>query len=166
MECIVYLQIENDIRPARVTAIEHPHHLLYHVVFDDGYENLFFTDVETGEWVEEDLGKTSLAAALGTELLPLQHFSSAMPPLKRLTWCRASIAAMVINFGFHSYQENTKTIFEVYSSNQKFLCNLVKGSSGRWVMYGSCRQQMEYQYTNQLHVIVSLLEGMADGNNG
>ncbi len=166
MECIVYVEIENDIRPVRVTAIEHPHHRLYHVVFEDGYENMFFTDVQTGEWIEEDLGKTMLAAALGEKLLQLQDASINCPPTRRLYWCRASIADMVVNFGFYSYTENTKTIFEVYGVNHKFLCNLVKSQKkGRWIMYGNHRQKMEYQYTNQLHVIISLLEGMADADN-
>ena len=165
MECIVYLEIENDVRPARVAAVDHPHHQLYHVVFEDGYENIFFTDVQTGEWIEEDLGKTALAAALGEKLLQLQDISVTGPALKRLSWCRASIADMVVNFGFFSYRENARTIFEVYSVNHKFLCNLVKNNNGRWMMYGNHRATMEYQYTNQLHVIVSLLEGMADADN-
>ena len=159
MECIVYLEIENDVSPVRVTAIEHPHHLLYHVVFEDGYQNMFFTDVQTGEWIEEDLGKTTLAADLGEKLLQLQGASQKRPPFKRLFWCRASIADMVVNFGYYSYSENTRTIFELYGVNHKFLCNLVKSKKGRWVMYGNCREIMEYQYTNQLHVIISLLDG-------
>lgn len=165
MGSIVYLEIENHISPAKVTAIEHPHHLLYHVAFDDGYENMFFTDVQSGEWIEEDLGKTNLAAAVGEKLQALQEASGARPPVRRLYWCRASIADLVVNFGFYSYTENTRTIFEVYGVNHKFLCNLAKNSNGKWIMYGSCREKMEYQYTNQLHVIVSLLEGMADADN-
>lgn len=165
MDCIVYLEIENNSCPVRVAAIEHPHHRLYHVVFEDGYENMFFTDVQTGEWIEEDLGKTTLAAALGEKLLPLQQDAMARSPMKRLYWCRASIADMMVNFGFYSYTENTRTIFEVYGVNHKFLCNLVKNSRGSWIMYGNCRKTMEFQYTNQLHVIVSLLEGMADADN-
>jgi hypothetical protein len=165
MECIVYLEMENDVSPVRVTAVEHLHHRLYQVVFEDGYQNMFFTDVQTGEWIEEDLGKTTLAAALGEKLLQLQEGSVSSPAIKRLSWCRASIADMVVNFGYYSYAENSRTIFEVYGVNHKFLCNLVKSKKGRWVMFGNYREIKEYQYTNQLHVIISLLEGMADADN-
>ncbi len=165
MDQIVYLEIENDVRPDIVSAIEHPHHLLYHVVLEDGYGNMFFTDVETGEWIEEDLGKTTLAGALGEKLQQLHGFSTNNRPLKRLSWCRASIADMVVNFGFYSYVENNLTIFEVYGVNHKFLCNLVKNKKGRWVMYGSYRQTIEHQYTNQLHIIASMLDGMGNADN-
>ena len=62
MKHIMYLQIENDIRSARITAVEHAHHQLFDVVSEDGYENMFFTDTAACGWVEEDLGKTVLAA--------------------------------------------------------------------------------------------------------
>ena len=164
MEHIVYLQVENDIRSARVTSVEHAHHRLYHVVFEDGYENMFFTDVETGEWIEEDLGKTALAVNFGAKLLQLHGAAIPRRPNKPLLWCRTVIAGMTVNFGFRNYMENTHTIFEVYSGNHKFLCNLVKNKKDRWMMYGTYRAAMEYQYNNQLHVIISLLEGMADSN--
>ena len=162
MEHVVYLTIENDVCSATATVIEHPHHYLYHVVFEDGYENMFFTSVETGVWIEEDLGETDLAAAVGSKLMQVLEPESR--PLKPLSWCRATIADMAINFGFYTYVENTHTVFEVYTDNQKFLCNLVKNNKGCWVMYGSRRRELEYQYTNQLHVIISLFEGMADKN--
>jgi hypothetical protein len=158
MDRIVYLTIENDIRSARVTAVEHPHHQLYHVLFEDGYENMFFTDAETGNWIEEDLGETTLAEAVGAKLGQLPGV--AAKTFKPLSWCRATIAGLVVNFAFYSYRQNESTVFEVYSGNRKFLCNLVKNKKGSWIMYGSYREGMEHQYTNQLHVIISLFEGM------
>ena len=160
MESIVFLQIENNIRSARATAVEHPHHLLYHIAFEDGYENIFFTDVENGSWMEEDLGETELAATVGAAISQLRYHLPG--PFKPLSWCRATIAGMVINFGFHTYRENSNTVFEIYTDNHKFLCNLVKDKKERWMMYGAYRPSMEHQYTNQLQVIISLFEGMAD----
>lgn len=160
MQHILYLKIENDIHSARVTPITHPHHQVYHVAFEDGYENIFFTDVETGNWIEEDLGETSLAVNLGAKLSQVDDMS--LVPRKSLAWCRASIADMIINFGFCTYIENNLTVFEVYADNRKFLCNLVKNKKGKWIMYGSRRPMMEYQYTNQVQVIISIFEGMAD----
>ncbi|MEO6315000.1 MAG: hypothetical protein ABIU63_08655 [Chitinophagaceae bacterium] len=160
MEHILYLEIENNIHSARVIPLAHPHHQLYHVMFEDGYENMFFTDVETGNWVEEDLGETELALSLGAKLGKLED--SNFLSRKTLAWCRASIADMIITFGFCTYTDDGVTIFEVYADNRKFLCNLVKNKDGKWTMYGSTRPVMEYQYTNQVQVIMSIFEGMAD----
>jgi len=160
MEHILYLKIENDIHSARVTEIPHPHHQVYHVIFEDGYENIFFTNVETGNWIEEDLGETKLAVSFGTKVNQLD--GTSFRPFKTLAWCRASIAHMIINFGFCTYTEDGHTVFEVYTDNHKFLCNLVKNKKGVWTMYGSRRPVMEHQYTNQVQVIISIFEGMAD----
>ena len=160
MEHILYLKIENDIRPARVIPIAHPHHRLYRVIFEDGYENMFFTDVETGNWIEEDLGETTLARMIGAKVNKLDKRTASSR--KSLAWCRASIADMIINFGFCSYTSEGVTVFEVYRDNRKFLCNLVKSRKGKWTMYGAQRPNMERQYTNQVQVIISIFEGMAD----
>lgn len=160
MEHILYLKIENDIQTARVIPVAHPHHRMYHVIFEDGYENMFFTDVETGAWMEEDLGETELAQLIGAKINKLD--SLAFTSRKSLAWCRASIAEMVINFGFCSYGKDDITVFEVYRDNHKFLCNLVKTKKGKWTIYGSQRPAMEHQYTNQVQVIISIFEGMAD----
>lgn len=160
MEHRLYLKIENDIHSARVTAITHPHHQLYHVIFEDGYENMFFTDVETGNWVEEDMGETALAVSFGSKANQLNDTS--FRPVKPLAWCRASIADMIINFGFYTYKENSQTVFEVYADNHKFLCNLVKNKKGKWIIYGLVWPIIEHQYTNQVQVIISIFEGLAD----
>ncbi|MFT3936669.1 MAG: hypothetical protein QM726_23795 [Chitinophagaceae bacterium] len=161
MQHILYLKIENDIHSAKVTEIDHPHHQLYHVVFEDGYENMFFTDVETGNWIEEDLGETALAASFGNRINQVDGKSLLQP--KALAWCRASLANMVINFGFCTYAENDCTIFEVYSDNHKFLCNLTKSKKGKWAVYGSDGPlRDEHQYNNQVQIIISVFEGMAD----
>ena len=160
MEHIFYLKIENDIHSARVTEIAHPCHQMYHLIFEDGYENIFFTDVETGNWIEEDLGETQLAASFGTKVNELDGISSRS--FKTLAWCRASIAYMIINFGFYTYTEDGHTVFEVYADNRKFLCNLVKNKKGVWTIYGSPGPLMGHQYTNQVQVIISIFEGMAD----
>ena len=160
MEHILYLKIENNIHPARVIPVTHPHHRLYHVIFEDGYENMFFTDVETGNWIEEDLGETVLARMIGAKINKLDKLS--FTSRKSLAWCRASIADMVINFGFCSYSRDGITVFEIYRENHKFLCNLVKTKKGKWTMYGAQRAAMEHQLINQVQVIISIFEGMAD----
>lgn len=160
MEHLLYLKIENDIRSARVTYIRHALHQVYHVLFEDGYENIFFTDVETGNWIEEDLGETALAVGFGLkiDLLDKVYQRSCKP----LSWCRASVADMIVNFGFYCYTESGDTVFEIYADNHKFLCNLVRDKKNNWTLYDSQRPVTEYQYVNQVQVIISILEGMAD----
>jgi len=88
MDHIFYLRLENDVCSAKVTAIDHPYQQVYHVLFDDGYENIFFTDVETGNWIEEDLGETALAASFGTKLYLLEGRYSIQERNKPLAWCK------------------------------------------------------------------------------
>ncbi len=163
MQHILYLKLENDIYSATVTSIPNDHHLQYHVLFQNGYENIFFTDAETGNWIEEDLGETELARHFGERIAFLGD--DVYVPCKALSWCRASIANMVINFGFCINRKNNgHTIFEVYGDNHKFLCNLEKNETGQWDVYNSLRVMTEYQYANLVQVIISIFEGMADVN--
>jgi len=160
MEHLLYLKIENDIRSVKVKPVKHPIHQVYHVLFEDGYENIFFTDVETGNWIEEDLGETALAVSFGLKIDLLDKVY--IRPCRPLAWCRASIADMIVNFGFYSYTENDNTVFEVYTDNHKFLCNLVRDKKNNWTMYGSQKPVTAYQYVNKVQVITSIFEGMAD----
>jgi hypothetical protein len=158
---IFYLRRENDIFSAKVTAINHPYHHLYHVQFEDGYENIFFTDVETGDWVEEDLGVTSLAGNFGRKICLFN--SPSRLACKTLSWCKASIADKVISFGFYTYMEDTETVFEVYGDNHKFLYSFRNSSSNTWEVYGPHYFLHEDQYTEQVKIIISLFNGLADG---
>jgi len=142
--------------PESITPVEHAQHALFHVVFKNGYENMFFTDVETGRWLEEDLGDTTLAAAMGNWFEPL--LSSKPDVRKRISWCRLRIAAMDLCFGFLKRIENGRAVFEVYSDNRKFLCNLRRSKKGRWVIFGAARTDLEWQYLNRLQVITQVLE--------
>ena len=85
-----YLKRGNDFFSAKVTEINHPYHQLYHVQFEDGYENVFFTDAETGNWIEEDLGATALAGNFGKKIC-LFDVPSRLP-CKNLSWCKATIS--------------------------------------------------------------------------
>ena len=67
---IICYQLDGTVSPARVYEIVHRHHNMYKVSFESGYENIFYTDVETGKWIEEDLGFTSLANKVGQQNKP------------------------------------------------------------------------------------------------
>jgi hypothetical protein len=142
--------------PENITPVDHGQQHLFHVLFSNGYENMFFTDVETGRWLEEDLGDTALAAAMATWFEPF--LPSKRVGRKRVSWCRLHIGATNLCFGFLKRMENGRTVFEVYSDNRKFLCNLRRSKKGRWVIYGAARTDAEWQYRNRLEVITRVLE--------
>ena len=142
--------------PETITPVNHAQHQLFHVLFRNGYENMFFTDVESGRWMEEDLGDTSLASSMSTWFEPLLPVQPVVQ--KKLSWCRLRVAAMDLCFGFLKRVENGRVVFEVYSDNRKFLCNLRRSKKGRWVIYGAARTDPEWQYRNRLQVITRVLE--------
>ncbi|GAC1427731.1 MAG: hypothetical protein NVSMB7_04660 [Chitinophagaceae bacterium] len=158
MDHIFYLKLENDVCSAKVTAIDHPYHQLYHVRFDDGYENIFFTDVETGNWIEEDLGETALAGNFGMKVYQLNGPSGQA--CKALAWCKASVGAKIISFGFYTYMEGNDTVFEVYAANRKFLY-LFRNHNSRWQVYDTRQLMGAAEYTEQVKIIISILRGLA-----
>ncbi|MEP7277515.1 MAG: hypothetical protein ABI813_02630 [Bacteroidota bacterium] len=160
MDHIFYLNLENDIGSARVRAIDHPFHQLYHVKFEDGYENTFFTDAETGNWVEEDLGETALAAIFGIKTGMIKGLSAV--PCKPLTWCKAAIASKIISFGFHTCMDDGDTIFEVYGANRKFLYSFRNSGNNRWVVYDTHQLIKVDQYTELVKIIISIFRRLAD----
>jgi hypothetical protein len=161
MDHIFYLRVENDVCSAKVTAIDHPYHQLYHVLFDDGYENIFFTDVETGNWIEEDLGETALAANFGTKVYLLEGRTSISGKNKPLAWCKASAADKIVCFGFYTYVEGTDTFFEVYGNNHRFLY-LFRYTGNAWEVAGMDNIIIEPQlYTDLIKIIISIFKGLA-----
>jgi|GEM_PF-577403 len=160
MQHILYLKIENQVHSATITAINHPQQQLYHVLFEDGYENIFFMDAETGGWIEEDMGETELSASFGARVRLL--FNTGCRPNRSLIWCRATIAGKLVLFGFCSHTVEGLTIFEVYAGNRKFLCSLTKHTNGQWQIDGMERPETKQRYTNLVQIIISILEGMAD----
>jgi len=156
----IFLQLEDDVCAVKVTAIEHPYHQAYHILFDDGYENIFFTDVETGNWIEEDLGETTLAASFGTKVFLLENGSLFPPANKSLAWCKASAAEKVICFGFYTCMEGNDTVFEVYGDNHKFLY-LFRRTARGWKISGVDGLIESPQYTDFIKIAISIFTGLA-----
>jgi hypothetical protein len=159
MDHIFFLKIENDICSAHVTKIDHPYHQLYHVLFEDGYENNFFTNVETGRWIEEDLGETALAINFGMKLYMLNGTSGLHR--KPLSWCKASMADDVVSFAFYKYTDGAEKVFEVYADNHKFLYTL-RRSGKKWKVFGPLYCITADRYTDQVNIIISIFKGIED----
>lgn len=158
MEQIFYLKRENDVCSAIATSVPHPYHQMYHLKFEDGYENIFFTDPETGSWMEEDLGETALAASFGMKV----YLAYGAPKIttKHLAWCKATVADDILHFGFYVNQQDKETLFEVYGSNRKFLYAL-RNTQGRWRVYGPHLLLQPQQYTGQVKIIISIFKGLS-----
>jgi hypothetical protein len=134
MNHIMYLQLGDCIRSARVREVPHPYHTLFHVLFEDGYENIFFNDVETGKWIEEDLGETLLAKLFGLKIKNFV-FNNRLCP-KILQWYKNQVHNKLIHFGFFKYTEDDCSVYEIYFPNLKFMYGLVKKGNQNWEIFG------------------------------
>src|SRR5438045_3011528 len=98
MNHAAYLKFEDTTSKVIIEEIYNPIHKMVHVIFEDGYENVFFTDIETGEWIEQDLGFTSLARAVG--ILGRNNNTETFPIQKLIWFHENSTAAKPLHFGF------------------------------------------------------------------
>ena len=116
------------------TEIIHRHHCMYRVNFDNGYENIFFTDVETGNWLEEDLGFTSLAAEVGMQVNGSIRNLFHVP--KQLTWHHEFENERPLCFGFIHIMNGNQHFYQVYNANRKYLYTLVEMENDEWHILG------------------------------
>ena len=125
---------EDDPLYIQVTDLQHPIHLMYHVTFPDGYQNIFFSDAETGEWIEEDLGKTQLAKEIGACLKPDGKSDKI---LRKLCWIREqnNDSLNFLNFGFYQFHLSQYDAFEIYGPNRRYQYTIVKISEELWQVF-------------------------------
>jgi hypothetical protein len=129
MNKIIYLEINDALQAAVVKEIAHPRHLVFHVSFENGYENIFFSDVESGKWLEEDLGFTQLAETVGHSVS--HQFSDTVLIPRPLVWQK--IDGFTI-FGFYNYSYEDNEIYEIYRPNRKFMCYLLRTAKNDWYL--------------------------------
>ncbi len=135
MSNIIYLKTEGVETFAWVTEIKSRHHCIYRVSFKNEYENIFFTDVETGLWIEQELGFTELAQEVGRQI---SHFESKIVHVpKILIWHHQKIEKRIINFGFYGYLKGDQRMFEIYGSGGKYMCTLVDMNDDEWQILGN-----------------------------
>lgn len=134
MQSITYYTAEGLACTAMASNRSNRQQQTFHVVFADGYENLFFTDVETGNWVEEDLGFTQLAAQIGTALQSLVVNPVHVPRI--LTWHREALQGEWLHFGFYDFKKFQYRMFDVFHSNRKYLYTLMELENGEWQVLG------------------------------
>jgi hypothetical protein len=128
----IIINVEDDVQLVVVTRLHHPLHLMYQVQFEDGYENIFFTDPETGSWIEQDLGRTELAYILGEQLKTL---SNENIKTRTITWLDLKESAERLHFGYHQYKISDFPAFEIYSWNKRYLYTLVQIETTTWQVF-------------------------------
>ena len=135
MSNVIYVNIDEVECLAWVTEIVHRHHNMYKVSFKDGYENIFYTDVETGKWIEEDLGFTLLAEAVGKQIKSFMRNPIHVPKL--LTWHKQFINDKLVCFGFFNFMNGTQKFYQIYNSNKKYMYTLVDMDNSEWQILGN-----------------------------
>jgi hypothetical protein len=126
----IFFQISDRIESIQITEFPNPIQPMAFIEFENGYSNIFFLDLETGKWVEQDLGFTHLAEALGTQLRHILHDYSSLK--KNFRWCRKSLNHKVFHFGFYTYVSGKDLAYEIFAANRRYMFTLIKKARGRW----------------------------------
>jgi len=155
MNNIIYLEIDGKDSFAWASEIVHRHHNMYKVSFKDGYENIFYTDVETGSWIEEDLGATALAAEVGDQIRRFMRNPIHVPKL--LTWHKQYIDDRLVSFGFFNFMNGSQKFYQIYNSNKKYMYTLVDMENDEWQILGNTSSINNYIDTSFVHKIIQIL---------
>lgn len=134
MKKIITCTIDGIETEGLATEVNHRNHSMYRVAFSNGYENVFFTDVETGNWLEEDLGFTSLAAEVGMQVSGSLKTLFHVP--KQLTWHHQYEDDKLVCFGFSHIMNGNQHFYQVYNANRKYLYTLVELENDEWQILG------------------------------
>lgn len=135
MSTLLQFKSGGEEMSARFEEFYNRHHHMFKVNFENGYENIFYTDVETGEWMEEDLGFTSLAKSIGEEINTFMRQPVHVP--KMLTWHRKHIDDTLFLFGFFAFKKGQHNMYEIFNQNRKYMYTLVQMDSEDWQIMGN-----------------------------
>ncbi len=113
-----------------ISEIYHPVHLMVHARFDDGYENIFFTDVESGRWTEQDLGFTELAGLIGEKYKSGSKGKKSV--FRKLKWHFSIVDGKPVHFAYNNYSFSSLRVFEIFSPNRRYLFAMVCISRTEW----------------------------------
>lgn len=151
----ITLQYYGQELTGMATEIQNRHHNMFKVVFDNDYENIFFTDVETGQWLEEDLGFTELAREVGKQAKLISGNLFHVP--RMLTWHRQLVNDELISFGFFNYMKDKYKMYEIYHVNKKYLYTLVEMDNDEWQILGNNMQVLGNIDRNFVEQVIQIL---------
>ena len=124
MNNTAYLEFENQTTKVLMEEIYHPIHQMVHVIFEDGYENIFFTDIETGQWIEQDMGATALAKAVG--ILAEGKRKEITHSTLQLSWYHENTGCKPTHFGYIKYLSAGNTFYAIFAANKRYMFTLFK----------------------------------------
>lgn len=156
MEHTLELQVDGTTQRVELYEMTHPVHCMFHAVFEDGYENIFFIDVESGEWVEQDVGFTSLAAMIGKKVEHLYFFDWGK---KTLTWFEEEENGKQIHFGFHADHTAGYLVYEIFAANRRYMFTLVRLQNHVWQLFKIPGSGWDYDET-YIQKIPFILDGI------
>ena len=132
---IIYLTVDDIETFGSVSRIPNKMHNMFKIIFKDGYENIFYTDVETGQWIEEDLGFTQLAMQVGNQIK--RFIKSPVHVPKTLVWHKDSVKNKTYTFGFFCFTKGRFKMYEIYNCNKKYMYTLVDMENDEWQILGN-----------------------------
>ncbi len=130
---------------------------MYQVAFEDNYENIFFTDVETDDWIEQDLGFTSLAALVGAQISLYEIGGINVQEPRKINWICLEDKNRLMHFGFYHYWMINYPLFEIYSSNRRCIFTMLMISKEIWQVFkfqGDSNWEAHDQLLNDLSLIL------------
>lgn len=157
MNNIIYLEIDGVESFAWVTEIPNRNHNMFRVVFKDGYENIFFSDVETGKWIEEDMGFTDLASKVGSQVRNFTRNLVHVPKL--LTWHQQEVNGKMLSFGFFNFMKDKYRMYEIYGENRRYMYSLVEMDNEEWQILGhntASIKNLDHEFLDQVIQILPL----------
>ena len=155
MNNIIHLKYGTEDIAALVSHIPHRSHSMYKVIFEGGYENIFFTDVETGWWLEEDMGFTTLAKEVGQQIKKLSPVLFHVP--KILIWHKQYADEKLVVFGFYKFIKGSHKMYEIYSSSKKYMCTLADMNNEDWQIMGTSTEMLHKSDLIFIQRIVKIL---------
>jgi hypothetical protein len=151
-----HFNINNQSVSGLITEFKINIHKMYKVVFENGYENIFFKDVESGKWVEEDLGFTGLAEQVGALVMPFAKQPVHVPRI--LKWHRETLDnGQSIQFGFYGYLSGNNRMYEIYHFNKKYQYTLLCSEEDSWQVLGLNEKQIQNINPQLLRAIIDIL---------
>ena len=155
MNEILHIPVDGQYSAILVTEIPHKHHLMFKAILESGYSNIFYTDVETGLWIEEDLGYTDLAQQIGEEVKKMKLKPIHVPKL--LTWHKLQLKDKAVSFGFFSFLNGNNKMFEIYDSSRKYLYTLVEMPQEEWHIMSHDNVRVDTLDSNFIHQVTKVL---------
>ncbi len=139
--------------PVNYCEIKNRYHLMYRVWIGD-YSNIIFRDVDSGKWVEEDLGFTSFAQELGNTFLQLNLQLIFLS--KPLAWMKDRDKNL--NFAFYADTWGKCKMYEIYGDNRKFKYVLLQKGINQWEFLNPSNSPLNNKEFAKINLMAEVLQ--------